>query len=94
MPIDYTANTFCIYPLPQCKVYAVHKQLDVLFDTSEVYVYILTAMPKRLFFVNNRFSSSHNKGVQETIVQEIQDQPECKFSDKDIRRRYCILFRL
>ena len=67
------------------------QQLDVLFDTSEVYVYILTAMPKRLFFVNNRFSSSHNKGVQETIVQEIQDQPECKFSDKDIRRRYCIL---
>ncbi len=32
--------------LPQCKVYAVHKQLDVLFDTSDVYVYILTAILK------------------------------------------------
>ena len=31
------------------------------------------------------FSSGHNKGVQQAIVAEIFGQPNCKFSEADVK---------
>jgi hypothetical protein len=33
------------------------------------------------------FSSNDNKHVRDTIVQEVKDQPECKFDEANIIRK-------
>ena len=44
---------------------------------------------------NCRSSSPHNKDVQLKIMQEIKDQPECKFSESEIKGKYlCYYLRL
>ena len=39
-----------------------------------------------------RFSSGHNKGVQQSIITEIIGQPGCEFSEADVKgNENCVL---